>query len=509
MPHLASRPLRSRIALAPTALAFVAAACSADGPTAVGGRAPGLTVIGAGQTDTVKAYLRQHLVAEVRDAAGSPVAGVAVRFSARRVESGRLIASKCGADERVCDPNADVQGNRAVYVDTTDASGRATARVRAGEIAATGSVGVDVPALALAGDAPLTVRPGRPVGLGIWGRDQFVYVGERRTLRAALNDQWGNDVEGAATFTVAGDAAVVERVDGSSASVTPRRLGSFVVLARSGAFSDSTVVMAPPRGTITAVSAAGSRSSPSDGVVRFTLDRTASRQYVGLYFLYQFAVSPDGERAITVLPVGGARLHIAPQDGTPRRRMTTDAEGLTHELSPTFAPGGGSVYFSGRSAAHGSALYRVPADGGAVELIGSQSADTADQQPSVSPGGRRLAYVAADGATSLRVWELASGTSTPLGVSGRRPDWRHDGQAIAFVRGTEVWTVNADGSGARRVSAADRPYQAGGRVSWSPDGRWIAAARNLDRGTALDAISVETGATIVLGTGLSDPRWSR
>jgi Tol biopolymer transport system component len=35
------------------------------------------------------------------------------------------------------------------------------------------------------------------------------------------------------------------------------------------------------------------------------------------------------------------------------------------------------------------------------------------------------------------------------------PTWSPDGSQIAFYRGGQVWVMNADGSGPRRVSPAD------------------------------------------------------
>jgi Tol biopolymer transport system component len=56
------------------------------------------------------------------------------------------------------------------------------------------------------------------------------------------------------------------------------------------------------------------------------------------------------------------------------------------------------------------------------------------------------------------------------------PQWAPDGQRIVFVRSagagrTEIWLVNADGTGTRPLDQ-DHPYAEHPR--WSPDGRWIA-----------------------------------
>lgn len=52
-----------------------------------------------------------------------------------------------------------------------------------------------------------------------------------------------------------------------------------------------------------------------------------------------------------------------------------------------------------------------------------------------------------------------------------RPRWSPDGRRIAFLRSGLLWTMNADGTGKRRLTT-----RAAAGPSWSPDGRWIAFA---------------------------------
>ena len=50
-----------------------------------------------------------------------------------------------------------------------------------------------------------------------------------------------------------------------------------------------------------------------------------------------------------------------------------------------------------------------------------------------------------------------------------RPRWSPDGRRIAFLKGRQLWTMLADGSGPRRLGT-----RTAAGPSWSPDGKWIA-----------------------------------
>lgn len=90
------------------------------------------------------------------------------------------------------------------------------------------------------------------------------------------------------------------------------------------------------------------------------------------------------------------------------------------------------------------------------------------------------------------------------------PQWSPDRASFAFTRttagGTDVWTANADGSNARRVTAI-----AGGRVSWSPDGTRLAVLRKKDGVQQLFVVNVadRSAQQLTTGTGpVEDPAWS-
>ncbi|MCX4632583.1 MULTISPECIES: protein kinase domain-containing protein [unclassified Streptomyces] len=108
-------------------------------------------------------------------------------------------------------------------------------------------------------------------------------------------------------------------------------------------------------------------------------------------------------------------------------------------------------------------------------------------------------------------------TEKPLGliagVAGAcdtLPQWSPDRRSFAFTRstpeGTAVWTANADGSNARRITSI-----AGGRMSWSPDGSQLAVLRKKDGVQQLFVVGVADGTARQLTSGgsqVEDPAWS-
>lgn len=146
-------------------------------------------------------------------------------------------------------------------------------------------------------------------------------------------------------------------------------------------------------------------------------------------------------------------------------------------------------------AAAAGRIFYASSEGGAADSIWVMKADGSDRRqlaqgikPDPSPDGRRVAFVrdpeecyadpTAGKADCAEIWVMNDDGSGQrrLGL-GDSPDWSPDGGRIAFTKWREspngdVHIMNADGSGVRKLARGETT--AGMRPRWSPDGRWIA-----------------------------------
>ena len=203
-----------------------------------------------------------------------------------------------------------------------------------------------------------------------------------------------------------------------------------------------------------------SSAAPRSGKIAFLSDRDyTARIYVmdpdgGLAtpltkgrFAQGLSWSPDGRRLVSSDFEGAFTIA---SDGSDRRVLLA-ARGMAFQ-SFSWSPVGSTIAFSGRCSAF---------------------------QPCSLPAAGQIQFIKSDGADAHGISGVRSDSEDSIS-----PSWSRDGTRIAFARfapqygaGSNVWVMNADGSGQRMLTA-------GGEPAWSPDGDWIAftrvVRRNLD-----------------------------
>jgi Tol biopolymer transport system component len=158
------------------------------------------------------------------------------------------------------------------------------------------------------------------------------------------------------------------------------------------------------------------------------------------------------------------------------------------------------VYFSAydsNCSATAYCLYRARIDGSAPELLGSYISISAPSwRPAPSPNGSKVAFMLGGpfGDGVIKVFDVATKTTSSWGLPGDAPVWSPDGTQIAYVAAGNgaITLINADGSFSRTITPTGNSYTR--PLGWSSDGKWIVAPSQ----GRLNMIEVATGVILPL-----------
>ncbi len=239
------------------------------------------------------------------------------------------------------------------------------------------------------------------------------------------------------------------------------------------------------------------------------------------------AWSPDGRKIAIVSsgptpPFGESGIYVMNADASGERRLTS---GTGFESNPAWSPDGRRIAFTGGRDGN-AGIYVINADGTEQRLL-MPAAVTYPPGPAWSPNGETIAFTIehpkAPGAQtrSLEIYVVnADGSGqrrlTRNTVRDNDPVWSPDGRRIAFESNWQLWVMNADGSGKRRLTLKGVHNF---NPAWSPDGKRIAfergrREREVSNGAAgswglgLYVMSADGSGEQRLTQGGSQPYWS-
>jgi Tol biopolymer transport system component len=221
--------------------------------------------------------------------------------------------------------------------------------------------------------------------------------------------------------------------------------------------------------------------------------------------------SPDGRRIAFEQFDGCASyaVSVVGANGSGERRLTPG----DRYARPAWSPDGRIAF----THVHRGAVYVIRPDGSDRRVLAKIPGAKPVWGVAWSPDGRLIAFIGdgflwamnADGTHPLRLHDRAIANR---GTRGAEVAWSPDSRQLAFAQGArdrEIFVVNADGSGLRKLTD-NRPVNDADPV-WSPDGRAIAFTSDRDGNSEIYVMDADgSNQRNVSQNPLndSDPTWS-
>lgn len=214
---------------------------------------------------------------------------------------------------------------------------------------------------------------------------------------------------------------------------------------------------------------------------------------------------------------GNAEIYSCNVDGSNIQRLTNDAGSDDH---PAWSPDGTKIAFiSDRSGS--SELYIMNRDGS--NPVRMTNSGTFTEHPAWSPDGTKIMYSTLTNG-SMNIWVINATGGTPSLLFEKpgwdsQPRWSPDGTKIVLVSDwmaydfvTDIYTINADGSGFSALTGNIFDHFDYLNPSWSPNGTKLAMAISQTIGmdqyiTQIGIMNSGGGGINVLLTGAAT--WSR
>lgn len=463
-----------------------------EGPLG-GSRDPGIQVVRGGpRADTISARLTPDLTIEVNEESGDAAVGRIVRFQSVAMPSEQYPG---WLGPRLAFLRDTIQFS-AFIADTTDALGRASARIQFGVEAGPAPVIVSVPELGYVDTLVYTVTPGSATDVRATPADTAIYAGATFTVRARAVDWAGNARADPVTFSVAYGPVTLAPATGA---VTATGIGRAAIVARSANRTDTAFVSVVPQAWVASQEFDPGNGGPR-GLFLIQLDGSGKQRLTaGLSnsFIPQgFGWSPDGQ---TLALVRGPYINLLTPGGVERPIVEMSGEIIT---ATRFSRDGRWIYFGyDGSGPQPAGLYRVGVDGAGLQHLGDNALN---YFAAPSHDGLSVAYVSYGTPCGvdrcIRVLDVATNRSRTYGgqdflARGVHVAWSPTEDLIAYQSGTDLILVRSDGTQSR-VLAAGMTH-----VKWmdfSPDGRWLLVAQD---GVML--FDVQTSLKLPLGQFLS------